>query len=180
VNVSQTEKLDEGPGGEIDLHDQPGKLTPQEFSVLLKELWEKTEPGAKVNMCLPHPSHQRAKSYANSLWPEDLHHLLHTLGLKYSDAEVGLELSPEWQSRLDSGEKTADEIASEAQRTPGVIEWIHIELKIDKASQSQPLSGLVTHEMRVQLLEQYQNHVNRGNKEAAETVHRLLAALNNG
>lgn len=180
MHLNSNVDLDQSLGDVVDLGAEPCQLSREELKERLYKVWATVSPGTVVIMQIPHPNHPRAKQYTNPIWPEDLHELLQLNKLGYSDAEVGLELSSEWQELLDSGKKTPDEMAIEAQRTAGVVEWIHIELKVARASAGADIRSLVTGDMRAQLMEQWRSQLDRGDVEAAATIQRLIAELDNG
>lgn len=165
---------------EIEIGDLPCRLDGRSLQDFMHTLWNLAKSEATIKIQIPHPRHDaflQDFGYIRALLPEAF--INHQWSHFFEVAERSYLLDPYWQAALDRKEVTLEDIEMISRQANNVIEKIEIVLRVKKEVQEfKPvqLTKPISAEMRCQLEDQRQVHIQRGNHEAAAVIEQFLAA----
>ena len=143
---------------------------------LLQKTWKAGTDDALIQMQVPHPRHDiflQDLGYVRGFLPESFLNL-EWLGIRFEIAEVAYMLDSHWQKSVDDGSVTYEDIQLISKQALNVIQWVTITLKIKKSLWKKSDSPILTPEMKKQLMEQLQGHIDRGDQQAANVLRQFL------
>ncbi len=170
----------------VDLGDLPSRLTGATLAVAFQKIWQFGAEGATVQMRIPHPRHDSFLidlGYVQALLPEtfmqlDQRHsktgLANQLRVNFEVVETAFVLDPYWQAAVNEGQASVEDIQLISRQASNVIEWIDIQLRVNKSLWVEAGATKLDPEMRRQLQEQLQGHVDRGDEQAANVIRKFL------
>jgi hypothetical protein len=157
-----------------------------ELGVWLQKIWHLCTEGAEVRVRIPHPRHDlflQDLGYVRGLLPETFAQLnpqtsptglAGQLGVRYEILETSFSLDPYWQTAVDEGKVTYEEIPLIAKQASNVIARMEIKMQIKKSLWIETQTSPVTEAMKKQLQEQMEGHRARGDEQAAAVIQKFL------